>query len=183
MRPYDDYEQEPYGQEPPYGPADEPEEQDEGYEPYAPYDEGQPYQRYGDYGDPPPRRAPRPRPRPPVISTNPTINLICTLCALCGPLGLFFFFADEKSRAVRRFAVQSSGLFCTGAFLSMAMLVLGLAVGWMPIVGSFLVGLLWVLWAALAAFCLYLRVRLMLHAYRGEGYVLPIIGARCRQFE
>ena len=97
------------------------------------------------------------RPQRAIISTNLTVNLICTLCSMLGILGVFFFFAEKRSQAVRRYAVQSTGLFFVVAVITVVLWVLALHV----------VG----------------RIRMMFSAYRGEAYVLPLIGAHLRQFE
>ena len=126
---------------------------------------------------------PPPRQNPTVISTNATINLTCTLCAGCGLFGLFLYFVDRRSRAVRRCAVQSAGLLCVTVFLSAGLAVLATLFGMIPLIGGLLGALSWMLMAAVLCGDIYLRVRLMAHAYRGEAYVLPLIGRQCRQFE
>ena len=167
QEPYEAYEDEEYAEEQQaYAPVYAEEEAE------APYDD--------------PQAAPRREanaPRAQIISTNMTINLTCTLCAGCGLLALFLRFADTRSRAVRRVAVQSAGLTCVMAFLSVGLWVLGLILGWIPLIGRLLTGLLWAVWLALMAGDGYARVQMMLHAYRGEAYVLPFIGEKCRQFE
>ena len=122
-------------------------------------------------------------PRPQIISTNMTINLTCTLCAICGLFALFLRFADTRSKAVRRFAVQSAGLTCTFVFCSVCLWVVSLLLGWLPLVGGFFTGLLGLVWVALLCGDVYLRWRMMTHAYRGEAYILPLIGEKCREFE
>ncbi len=152
----------------------------DGHDPHEPHDEfndaEDPAYDESDDGayDPPPL---------PVISTNPVINLTCLLAAASGLMGLFFFFADTRSRAVRRYAVQSVGLLCVVVFASVGLGVIGLIVGWMPVIGIVLTTLLWLAWAAMLIGALVLRIRLMLHGYRGEGYTLPVFGRRFRQFE
>ena len=108
---------------------------------------------------------------------------ISTLCAGCGLFGLFLFFVDRRSRAVRRFAAQSAGLLCVVAFLSAGMAILAALLGFVPFVGGALSAIVWILLAATLCGDIYLRVRMAAHAYRGEAYVLPLIGERCRQFE
>lgn len=154
-----------------------------GYDPYAPCEENagyeQPYAPYEE-PEPPPRRPAR---KETVLSTNATINLTCTLAACCGPFALFLCFAERNNRVIRRFAVQSAGLFCVMAFLSIALAVLGLIVGLIPLVGVVFGVLMWAVWLALMAWDILQRVRLMLHAYRGLAYTVPLIGKHCRQFE
>ncbi len=143
------------------------------------YDEDDDGEYDGEY-DQPKRYAPPPLQ---IISTNPVINLTCLLAAASGLMGLFFFFADTRSRAVRRYAVQSVGLLSAFVFASAGLGVVGLIVGWMPVIGVVLSTLLWLAWAGMLIGALALRILLMLHGYRGEGYTLPVFGRRFRQFE
>lgn len=181
----DGYEQELYDEEDIEDDAYEPEEAYEQQGTYAqePYDGYAPYEQpYEAYEQECPVRPPKQEP-PPVISANATINLTSTLCAASGLLGVFFFFAEKRSRVVRRFAVQSTGLFLAMIFASVGLGILGMLLGWVPFIGGVLRALLWIVWAALFAVSVFQRVKLMLHAYRGEGYLVPWIGKYCRQFE
>ena len=51
-----------------------------------------------------------PQDAPEVISTSQAVNLTSTIASLSALFALFFCFADQRSRAVRRFSVQSVGL-------------------------------------------------------------------------
>ena len=120
---------------------------------------------------------------PEIISTSQAINLTCTLASLSLLFGLFLCFADQKSHAVRRYAVQSVGLGALHVGLGLVCLLLSAILGWVPVVGYLFVILLVVVFLAAGVVVLVLRVRLMLHAYRGEAYVLPVIGEKLRRFE
>ena len=111
-----------------------------------------------------------------IISTNLTINLICTLGAMSGPFGLFLYFADKRSQAVRRYAVQSSALFFVYVVVAILCYVLGALLGVIPILGG-------IFKAAVTIADIVARVKMMLHAYAGEAYVLPVIGEQARSFE
>ncbi len=156
----------------------------EQYDPYAPYEEDagyeQPYETYAEPEPPPPRRPAR---KETVLSANATINLTCTIAASFGLFALFLCFAERDNRVIRRFAVQSAGLFCVMAFASISLAVLGLIVGLIPLIGVVFGALFWAVWLALLAWDILQRVRLMLHAYRGLAYTVPLIGKHCRQFE
>lgn len=131
---------------------------------------------------PAPRQRPE-RPAPAVISTNATINLICLLAASFGLYGLFLYFADQHSVAVRRTAVQSACLFiinCVGTALLWILYVLLRSI---PVAGGALGGIVWVLWLVFIGFTCVLRWRLALYAYRGQAYILPGIGGIVRRFE
>ena len=119
----------------------------------------------------------------PLISTNPVINLTCTLCAMSGALGLFFYFADKRSQAVRRYAVQSVALLFAYAIASVSCYVLGALFGVLPLRGGVVRVAFQVAWAVLTVLDLVARVKMMLHAYAGEAYVLPLIGEHARTFE
>jgi len=138
----------------------------------------------GPYQEQSPLPSPVPEPRrAALVSTNATINLTCTLCAGCGLFGLFLYFSDKRSRAVRRCAVQSAGLLCVTAFLAAALTILAALFDYIPLIGRAMNALMWILLAGLLCTDMFLRIRLMSHAYRGEAYVLPVIGRQCRQYE
>lgn len=120
---------------------------------------------------------------PTIISTNMTINLICTLGSITGLAGLFLYFADKRSQAVRRYAVQSVGLLCFYAIFAGVVFVLGSLLGLLPIFGGVFRMLQTLLTTLLTIANAVLRVRMMLHAYAGEAYVLPAIGRQLRTFE
>lgn len=134
---------------------------------------------YEPFGQP----EPEPAPQPTILSTNLTVNLICTLASMLGAFGLFLYFADKRSQAVHRYAVQSTGLLAVFVFASLLLWVCALALSWIPLLGWLLAAVFNV--ARLAAVCanVALRVQMMLHAYRGEAYVLPLIGEKLRAFE
>lgn len=123
------------------------------------------------------------RPQRAIISTNLTVNLICTLCSMLGILGVFFFFAEKRSQAVRRYAVQSTGLFFVVAVITVVLWVLALIFGAIPVFGMVFGGLMRLLMFGVFALNVVGRIRMMFSAYRGEAYVLPLIGAHLRQFE
>ena len=119
----------------------------------------------------------------PLISTNSVINLTCTLCAMSGALGLFFCFADKRSQAVRRYAVQSTALLFVYAIVSVVCYGIGALLGVLPLLGGVLRAALQWARAALTILDLAARVKMMFHAYAGEAYVLPLIGEHARTFE
>ena len=162
-----------YGrQEPPYE-----EDEQSGYteEPAYPYEEGQPYEEeplYEEAG-----------PEPELVSTSQAINLTCTLAAFSGIFALFLYVADRRSEAVRRISVQSVAL--TGIFLcaTIVLWILGTLFGIIPILGIIFAIIFWLLFAAVLLATAYLKVQMMLHAYRGFSYQLPLIGDYVRRFE
>lgn len=120
---------------------------------------------------------------PQIISTSQAVNLTSTIASVSTLAALFFCFADQRSRAVRRFSIQSVGLGVLQIAVCMAAWILCLILGWIPAVGVVLKGI----FIAAAALCqiaaLVLRVKMMFHAYRGEAYALPYVGEFLRRFE
>ena len=124
-----------------------------------------------------------PQDAPEVISTSQAVNLTSTIASLSALFALFFCFADQRSRAVRRFSVQSVGLGAIHLLLGMVIWILCEILGWIPLVGSVLRGLLLLVLTVATVIVIILRVRMALHAYRGEAHVLPVIGQALRRFE
>ena len=124
-----------------------------------------------------------PQDTPEVISTSQAVNLTSTIASLSALFALFFCFADQRSRAVRRFSVQSVGLGAIHLLLGMVIWILCEILGWIPLVGSVLRGLLLLVLIVATVIVIILRVRMALHAYRGEAHVLPVIGQALRRFE
>lgn len=118
-----------------------------------------------------------------VISTSQAINLTCTLASLSTLFALFLCFADQRSRAVRRYAVQSVGLGVLHIAAGMACWILSAVLGWIPLAGYYLYILLVAAFIVVSVFVLTLRIRLMFNAYRGLAYVLPSVGQALRRFE
>ena len=124
-----------------------------------------------------------PQDAPEVISTSQAVNLTSTIASLSALFALFFCFADQRSRAVRRFSVQSVGLGAIHLLLGMVIWILCEILGWIPLVGPVLRGLLLLVLIVATVIVIILRVRMALHAYRGEAHVLPVIGQALRRFE
>jgi len=142
------------------------------------YEEPDPYAE-GAYGAP---EAPRAR-RPEVISTSQAVNLTGTLASLSALFALFLCFADQRSRAVRRFSVQSVGLGAAHLAIGLACWILSALLGWVPVIGYLIYILMAAALIGASAVILVLRVQMMLHAYRGEAYALPVIGQALRRYE
>ena len=120
---------------------------------------------------------------PEIISTSQAVNLTSTIASLSALFALFFCFADQRSRAVRRFSVQSVGLGAIHLLLGMVIWILCEVLGWIPLIGSVLRGLLLLVLTLATILVIVLRVRMALHAYLGEAHVLPVIGQALRRFE
>ncbi len=161
-------------QEPPYE-----EEAQEAYEEDQPYGEQQPYEEQP-YEEPPYGEEAQ---GPELVSTSQAVNLTCTLAAFSGLFALFLYVADRRSDAVRRIAVQSVAL--TGVFFcaSVVLWIVGTLFRFIPFLGIIIAVIFWLLFAALLMITVFLKVQMMLNAYKGLSYQLPVIGAYVRRFE
>lgn len=173
------YDQEPYAQAPyqeGYGQLAY-EEAPYGEPPYeeAPYEE-LPYQE--GYEEESRRGAFQEEEAQQVIATNSTVKLTCTLAAMMSLFALFLCFAEKKSNAIRHFSRQSVGLAAAHLALALVLALLGTLLGVIPFLG-FLVNLVcWLCYIAVAIVAVFLRVRMMLYAWRGLKFTLPVIGRR-----
>ena len=61
--------------------------------------------------------------------------------------------------------------------------VLDALLGVIPILGGIFKAIFNLVWAAVTIADIVARVKMMLHAYAGEAYVLPVIGEQARSFE
>jgi len=90
-------------------------------------------------------------------------NLAALLCYLLGWItGLIFFLVEKKNKFVRFHAMQSIVVFGGLAVINIVLLVV-------PVIGA-LIGLL------LSLLALVLWILLMIKAYQGETFKLPIAG-------
>jgi len=118
-----------------------------------------------------------------VISTSQAVNLTSTIASLSALFALFLCFADQRSRAIRRFSVQSVGLGAIHLGAGMACWILSALLGWIPVLGYYLYLLCVVSFWAASLLVLLLRVRMMFFAYRGLAFELPVIGRGLQRFE
>lgn len=122
-------------------------------------------------------------PGPEIISTSQAVNLTSTIASFSTLAALFLCFADQRSRAIRRFSVQSVGIGALHLALGLICWLLNVLLGWIPGLGGVITILLTILIVAATVLVYVLRFRMMLHAYRGEAFVLPVIGETLRRFE
>jgi uncharacterized membrane protein len=98
-----------------------------------------------------------------VSSTGLDSNIAGLLCYLLGFItGIVFLIIEKENRYVRFHAYQSLATFA-------ALFVLSLIAGFIPVVGR-LIGLL------LGPVSLILWILLMVKAYQGERFKLPVVG-------
>lgn len=110
-----------------------------------------------------------------------TIRFICTLSAMLSLLALFLVFAEKERKDIRRFSVQSVALTAAHLGCGLLILLVGLALRPIPILGFVMALACWLTYLAVLAATLIARVRMMLCAWRGEPYELPLLGARLRR--
>ncbi|GHV25836.1 hypothetical protein FACS18948_0130 [Clostridia bacterium] len=118
-----------------------------------------------------------------VISNNPVVNLTATAASASFLIALFLCFADQRSRTIRRYAVQSVGLGMIWIVFTLVMWIIGALLGVIPFIGGALSLVCWIVVALSALGAAVLRVRMMFGAYRGLAYKLPLIGETLRRFE
>jgi uncharacterized membrane protein len=96
-------------------------------------------------------------------SMNLDENVASLLCYVLGWItGLIFFLVEKENKMVRFHAMQSIVVFGS-------ITVVSIIVGWIPFVG-YIIGVL------LSILALVLWILLMIKAYQGEKYKLPIAG-------
>lgn len=138
----------------------------------APYEEP-PYDDPYDDGYDEPERPTRVPPKPEVIATNTAIRLTCTLCAMCGLLGVFMCWAEKESRAIRHFAVQSTAMSALHLFCGLLLFLISGLLGGIPFLGFLLTMVCWLVYIALLVVIVVVRTRMMLHAWRGIRFTIP----------
>ena len=96
-------------------------------------------------------------------STGLEANIAGLLCyVLWWASGLVFFLIEKESNFVRFHAIQSVYVFG-------AITVAGIVLGWIPVIGLVIGSLIWVLGVIL-------WIILMIKAYQGEKFKLPMVG-------
>lgn len=112
-------------------------------------------------------------------------NVAGTLCYLFGFLtGLVFFLLEERNEFVRFHAAQSMLVFGGLAVLSIVFSVIAIfldlipVVGWLFAAGFGLVTALF--WLVAGPLALILWLVLMLKAYKGERFELPVVGSKAK---
>ena len=96
-------------------------------------------------------------------STGLEANIAGLLCYVLGWVsGLVFFLIEKESKFVRFHAIQSVYVFG-------AITVAGIVLGWIPVIGIVIGSLLWVLGVVL-------WIILIIKAYQGEKFKLPMVG-------
>jgi uncharacterized membrane protein len=94
-------------------------------------------------------------------------NIAGALCYILGWItGIVFFLMEKENRFVRFHAMQSIVTFLP---LTIIIWIIQVLFFWVPVVGSAILSLIWIL-------TLILWLVLMIKAYQGELYKLPIVG-------
>jgi uncharacterized membrane protein len=104
-----------------------------------------------------------PTPEPARSSTGLDPNIAGLLCYLLGIItGIVFLVIEKENRDVRFHAYQSLGTF-------VILFVLSFVVGFVPVIGAFVAFLL-------SPVSLILWIVLMVKAFQGERFKLPVVG-------
>jgi uncharacterized membrane protein len=94
-------------------------------------------------------------------------NIAGALCYILGWItGIVFFLLEKENRFVRFHAMQSIVTFLP---LTIIIWIIQVLLFWVPVVSWAILSLLWIL-------TLILWLVLMIKAYQGELYKLPIVG-------
>lgn len=102
-------------------------------------------------------------------STGIQANVAALLTYLLGVItGVIFYLIEKENKFVRFHAIQSSITFG-------ALLVLGIVLGFVPIIGVMLMPIL-----GIAEIILW--IYLMIKAYQGETFKLPIVGDMAEKY-
>lgn len=108
-----------------------------------------------------------------LLATNTGVRLACTMSAMLGLFAIFLCWAEQESRVIRHFSLQSACLTVLHALVGGAALVISLVLGAIPYVGLMVtLGCLLVYIAALI-WLIFTRVRLMRCAWQGVRFLLP----------
>ena len=121
-------------------------------------------------------------PQPEVIATNTAIRLTCTLCAMCGLLAAFICWAEKESRAIRHFAVQSVAVMALHALCVLLLALIASLMGGIPFLGFMLTLVCWLVYFVVVMVTAVIRVRMMLHAWRGIRFTLPGLWRKLERF-
>jgi len=118
----------------------------------------------------------------PLLATNTGVRLACTMAAMLSPFALFLCWAEKESRVIRRFAVQSVALAILHLLGGAMLGIISLLVGSIPYLGFLMRLLGWLIYTAIALVALWLRVKLMEHAWHGRRFELPLMEKLTRRF-
>jgi len=123
-----------------------------------------------------------PEEQQPLLANNTGVRLACTMAAMLSPFAAFLCWAERESRVIRIFAVQSVTLLMVHLLGGVLLGVISLIVGSIPYLGFLLTLLGWLIYIADAVAVLFLRVKLMVHAWHGRRFSLPLLERFIRKF-
>lgn len=117
-----------------------------------------------------------------VLATNRTVMLCCTIAAMLSPFAAFLLYAEKNSRAIRHNSVQSAALGLVHIAGGLCCMLLGSLLSGVPGLGTMVAFICWFCYAVLLVTVTAIRLRLMLHAWRGLRYDLPLLGWLLERF-
>ena len=119
----------------------------------------------------------------PLLATNTGVRLACTMAAMLSTFALFLCWAERESRVIRHFAVRSVALAAVHLLGGAMLGVISLAVGSVPYFGFLMTLMGWLIYIATAIAALYLRIRLMEHAWHGRRFTQPLLERLVSKYE
>lgn len=118
----------------------------------------------------------------PLLATNTGVRLACTMAAMLSPFAIFLCWAEKESRVIRRFAVQSTVLALLHLLGGAILGIISLLVGSVPYFGFLMRLMGWLIYIAVALVALFLRLKLMEHAWHGRRFDLPLAERFIRRY-
>ncbi len=130
-----------------------------------------------------PPQAPTPPPPQAKGGTGLEPNVAGFLCYLAGWItGLIFFLIEKENNFVRFHAMQSI-LFSAGLFvLYIVLMVVQTVMSFIPYIGWIISLILTLGWAVIGIGAFVFWIILMIKAYQGERYKLPILGDMAEKY-
>lgn len=110
------------------------------------------------------------------LAANRAVMLCCTMAAMLSPFAAFLLYAERDSRAIRHNSLQSVALGIIHILGVMACVLVRGLLGDMPVLGM-AVSLICILaYTVVLVSVTVVRLKLMLHAWKGLRYDLPLFG-------
>ena len=104
------------------------------------------------------------------------------MAAMLSPFASFLCWAEKESRVIRRFAVQSTVLALLHLLGGALLGIISLLVGSVPYFGFLMRLMGWLIYIAVALVALFLRLKLMVHAWHGRRFDLPLAERFIRRY-
>lgn len=90
--------------------------------------------------------------------------------------GIIFLVGEKENKFVRFHAMQSLIVFLAVFVIQIIVIIFAVIMIFIPVVGWIISILLWIAFALLCLLTLFIWIFMMVKAYNGEEYKLPIVG-------